>query len=34
MGERFDEADLLALAVQEQGRALIKQGRGGPGTAG
>jgi tetratricopeptide (TPR) repeat protein len=27
MGERFADADLLALAVQELGRALIKQGR-------
>jgi DNA-binding CsgD family transcriptional regulator len=27
IGERFDEADLLALALQEQGRALIKLGR-------
>jgi tetratricopeptide (TPR) repeat protein len=27
VGERFGDADLLALAVQEQGRALIKQGR-------
>ncbi|MGH3031286.1 MAG: helix-turn-helix transcriptional regulator, partial [Gaiellaceae bacterium] len=27
MGERFGDADLLSLAVQEQGRALIKQGR-------
>ena len=26
-GERFGEADLLSLAVQAQGRALIKQGR-------
>lgn len=27
IGERFEEADLLALALQEQGRALMKQGR-------
>jgi hypothetical protein len=27
VGERFGDADLLALALQEQGRALIKQGR-------
>jgi tetratricopeptide (TPR) repeat protein len=28
VGERFGDADLFALAVQEQGNALVKQGRG------
>ena len=31
IGERFGDADLFALAVQEQGRALVKQGRVGEG---
>ena len=31
IGERFGEADLLALAVHEQGHALVKQGRVGEG---
>ncbi len=31
IGERFDDADLIALAVQEQGHARLKQGRIGEG---